>query len=142
MPERLLFLCTANSARSQIAEGLVRGLWPGWRAFSAGTAPGSRVHPLAVQVLTEWGLDPAGLYPKPVARFEGQTFDWVITVCDAAARACPLWLGPGRRLHWGLPDPAAVRGSPRLQLAAFRVVRNALYLRLSALLGPEEGVRV
>ena len=99
---RVLFLCTGNSARSQIAEALFRKLSRG-RAdvFSAGTDPEADVHPLAVEILTRrFDVDTEGLYPKHLERFAGETFDYVITVCDNANDACPIYPGQTKRLHW------------------------------------------
>jgi protein-tyrosine-phosphatase len=106
---RVLFLCTGNSARSQIAEGLFRKLSRG-RAdvFSAGTAPEAEVHPLAVDVLRErFQVNTDDLYPKHLNRFLGHTFDYVITVCDRTAEACPTFPGDPERIHWSFEDPAA-----------------------------------
>ncbi len=119
MKRRVLFLCTGNSARSQMAEGLVnhfRG--DRWQAVSAGTHPKGSVHPFAVEALKEIGIDLSQARSKSVVEFRQDSFDLVITVCDDAAEECPVWLGPGRRHHIGFPDPA--HGS----LDDFRRVRD------------------
>ena len=127
MAKRVLLVCTGNAARSQMAEGLVNSLLaPGWQAMSAGTAPASHVHPLAVRVMAEIGIDIAGKRPKSVDEFQGVPFDIVITVCDHAAETCPVWLGKGRVVHIGFPDPAAATGSEADRLAVFRLVRDEI----------------
>jgi len=129
MARRILFLCTANSARSQIAEGLARHLGgEGLVVESAGAEP-SFVHPLAKRVLAEVGIDSAGQRSKSWAEFADQPFDDVVTVCDRAAQRCPVFPGSGRRTHWSLPDPTAL-GDEEQQLAAFRQVRDELAARL------------
>ena len=136
---RVLFLCTGNSARSQIAEALVRARWGRrWEAFSAGTRPAGFVHPEAVAVLAEWGISAEGARSKSVQEFAGQAFDLVVTVCDQAQQACPVWPGQGRRVHLGFPDPAAVQGPPEAVRAAFRQVRDGLARRLEEVLGPPD----
>ena len=103
---KVLFLCTGNSARSQMAEALVNHrLSDRWDAVSAGTKPAGYVHPLALQALAEIGIQHHGR-SKSVDEFRSADFDLVITVCDSAAEECPLWLGKGNRLHHGFPDPA------------------------------------
>jgi arsenate reductase len=124
--ERVLFLCTHNSARSQMAEGLLRAAaGDRFEVHSAGTVA-TAVRPEAVRVMAEVGVDIAGHESKAVDRFLTQAFDWVITVCDDAAEACPVFPGPARRLHWSLPDPGAVAGEGERRLAAFREVRDRL----------------
>jgi arsenate reductase (thioredoxin) len=130
---RVLVLCTANSARSQMAEGVLR--WLGGdrvESFSAGTHP-SRVNPFAVQVMREIGVDISGQYSKPVTEFIGKPFDAVITVCDRAAETCPAFPGKTERIHWSFPDPAAVEGD-EAKLAAFRSVRDGLIERFRSFL--------
>ncbi|MBC7227486.1 MAG: arsenate reductase ArsC [Thermoflexales bacterium] len=127
MKRRVLFLCTGNSARSQMAEGLVNHfLGNRWEAFSAGTHPTGYVHPLAVQAMAELGIDISGQRSKSVEEFRGQDFDVVITVCDRAAQECPVWLGPGRAVHMGFPDPAQADGIATDRLDAFRQVRDGI----------------
>lgn len=132
MRQRVLILCTANSARSQMAEGLLRALATDrFTVFSAGSAP-SAVNPLAVAALAERGIDISAQRSKSVAEFLGQPFDYVITVCDNAAERCPVFHGRARRIHWSLPDPAAAQGTDEERLAAFRAVRDDLEGRLRA----------
>lgn len=130
--QRVLFLCTGNSARSQLAEALLRTL--GGRAFevaSAGTHPAG-VHPLTTHVLAEVGVDVAGARSKHLDEFLDQAWDHVITVCDDAAEACPVFPGAANLQHWSFADPAAVRGSAADRLAAFRLTRNAIRARVAA----------
>ena len=127
MKRRVLFLCTGNSARSQMAEGLVNHFLGGrWEAFSAGTHPTGYVHPLAVQAMAELGIDISGQRSKSVEEFRGQNFDVVITLCDSAAQECPVWLGPGRAVHMGFPDPAQADGGIVDRMDAFRQVRDGI----------------
>ncbi len=127
---RVLFLCTHNSARSQMAEGLLRQ-YAGDQieVASAGTEPGV-VHPLAVRAMQEIGIDISGARSKPVEEFLGQDFDYVITVCDRANETCPIFPGDPERIHWSFPDPSAVDGSEAERLRAFVDVRTQLALRL------------
>ena len=130
MIQRVLILCTGNSARSQMAEGLLRTLSEGTiEVHSAGTKP-SQVNPLAIRVMAEHGIDISHQRSKHLNEFLTQPFDVVITVCDQAAEACPVFPGRAERLHWSFPDPAAVTGSEEERLAAFREVRDALEARL------------
>lgn len=122
---KILILCTGNSCRSQMAEGFLRSFDKDLEVFSAGTKPAKSVHPIAVQVMSEAGVDISGAFPKNVDRFPGQSFDYVITVCSGAAEDCPVFIGNvGRRLHIGFPDPAAVRGSHSEVRAEFRRIRD------------------
>lgn len=117
---RILFLCTHNSARSQMAEGLLRGLSEGRvEAFSAGTEP-SRVHPLAIAAMDAEGIDIRGQRSKSLDEYLGQTFDYVISVCDRAGESCPVFPGAPERIHWSIPDPAAVEGPDERKLRAFQ----------------------
>ena len=132
---RVLVLCTGNSARSQMAEGWLRRLGGGRvDAFSAGTHPAPAVNPLAVRVMGEVGIDLAGQRPKSVEGFLGRPLDYVITVCDDAAEACPVFPGPVQRIHWSFQDPAKVEGGEDARLAAFRQVRDGLRDRLEGFL--------
>lgn len=125
-PYRVLFLCTGNSCRSQIAEAIVNHELSGeWAAVSAGTQPAGYVHPLALQVLAEIGISHHG-ESKSVDQYRGDDFDQVITVCDDAAENCPVWLGKGKRIHIGFSDPAKATGSPEEVLQAFREVRDQI----------------
>ncbi len=128
---RVLFLCTGNSARSQMAEGLVNHfLSDGWEAYSAGTKPSGYVHSLAVQAMTDLNIDISSQRSKSLQEFRDEDFDVVITVCDDAAQNCPVWLGRGKRVHIGFPDPAAAAGSTDDKLAVFRRVRDGLRERV------------
>jgi arsenate reductase len=130
MKQRVLILCTGNSARSQMAEGWLRSLANDrFDVSSAGTTP-SVVNPLAIQVMAEVGIDLSSHRSKSVTEYLGQPFDDVITVCDQAAEACPVFPGPARRLHWSFPDPAAVIGDDAERLLVFRAVRDAIADRL------------
>ena len=127
---KVLILCTGNSCRSQMAEAVVNHrLGDAWEAVSAGTEPGGHVHPLALQVLEEIGIQHTGR-SKDVAEYKGASFDLVITVCDSAAEQCPVWLGSGKRLHIGFPDPAKVTGTQDEILSAFRAVRDDIIKRI------------
>lgn len=130
MKRRVLILCTGNSARSQMAEGLLRHL-AGERmdVWSAGSRP-SVVNPLAVAAMRERGIDISGQRSKHLDEFRSQPFDEVITVCDNAAETCPIFPGPARRIHWSFPDPAAAEGDEAARLEAFRQVRDAIEARL------------
>ncbi len=131
---KVLFLCTGNSARSQMAEAIVNAhLGDRWQAFSAGTQPTGYVHPLALRVLAEIGIHHQG-ESKSADRYRDVDFDLVVTVCDDAAENCPVWLGKGERVHLGFPDPARVEGSEEERLAAFRRVRDAIRRDILALL--------
>jgi arsenate reductase len=128
-PRHLLFLCVANSARSQMAEGIARSLAPpGVKVSSAGSAP-SRLNPLAVRALAEIGLDIGGHVSKSVNDISPSGVEAVITLC--AEEVCPVFLGKARRIHWGLPDPAGKGDTEAEQLQAFRDVRDELRRRLA-----------
>ena len=123
---RVLFLCTGNSCRSQMAEAIVNhDLGDRWEAVSAGTAPTGFVHPLAIRALEEIGIQHTGS-SKSVDRYRDAPLDLVITVCDDAAENCPVWLGQGRRMHIGFPDPAKASGSEAEVFAVFRSVRDEI----------------
>jgi arsenate reductase len=137
MKRKVLFLCTGNSARSQMAEAIVNArLGEAWEAVSAGTHPSGQVHPLAVEALREIGIAHAGRSKYP-DEFRTFPLDLVVTVCDDAAEDCPVWLGPGRRVHLSFPDPAKATGSEAERLAAFRVVRDDILRRVPALLAAQ-----
>ena len=124
MKKRVLILCTGNSARSQMAEGLLRHLaGDRFEVFSAGTRPAG-LHPLSVEVLREVGIDISDHRSKSVDEFAGQPFDCVITVCENARESCPVFPGAGRLIHHSFPDPAAYTGCR--QSAAFRQVRDLI----------------
>jgi protein-tyrosine-phosphatase/N-acetylglutamate synthase-like GNAT family acetyltransferase len=128
-PRHLLFLCVANSARSQMAEGIARALAPSTvKISSAGSRP-SRLNPLAVKALAEIGIDISGNHSKSVDDIPPGDVDAVVTLC--AEEVCPVFLGKVLRIHWGLPDPALVTGDDAARLKAFREVRNVLHQRLA-----------
>jgi arsenate reductase len=128
--ERVLFVCTHNSARSQMAEALLRHRFGGrYEAHSAGTEA-SRVHPDAVAVMRELGIDISGQRSKDLREYEHERFDVVVTVCDDAKERCPVFPGAGRTRHWSLPDPARASGGGEERLAAFRAVRDEIARRL------------
>ena len=132
---RVLILCTGNSARSQMAEGLLRHLGGGrYEVFSAGTKPVG-VNPLAIETMRDIGIDISKQRSKSVAEFAGQQFAAVITVCDSAAEHCPVFPGAPARVHWSLPDPAAISGTHEEKLAAFRRVRDELERRIRLFAG-------
>lgn len=130
----VLFLCTGNSCRSQMAEAIVNTrLSDDWRAFSAGTVPAGYVHPKAIQVLEEIGITHNGK-SKSTDQFREMDFELVVTVCDDAAENCPVWLGKGKRAHLSFPDPAKAEGTDEEQLAVFRSVRDAIAQKIPELL--------
>lgn len=131
---KVLFLCTGNSCRSQLAEAITNDLLDdSWQAYSAGTQPAGYVHPKAIQVLQELGVQHDGR-SKHVNELQDIDFDLVVTVCDSAAEECPLWLGPGRRVHHSYPDPAKAAGSEGEVLAVFRQVRDDILKEIPQLL--------
>ena len=131
-PVSILFLCVANSARSQMAEGIARQMFPGFRIQSAGSRP-SHVNPYAIEVLAELGIDASAQSSKSVQNIDTATVDLVITLC--AEEVCPMFLGQAERLHWPLPDPAS--GDPELtpdqMRERFRAARDKIRRRLEAL---------
>jgi arsenate reductase len=135
---RILVLCTGNSARSQMAEGLFRAA--GFEVFSAGVKP-SAVRPEAIAAMWEIGIDISGHRSKSVDEFAGASFDYVVTVCDNARDACPVFPGGTVRLHWSLEDPAAVEGGEAERMEAFRRIRDRLRERINAFFArrPEVG---
>lgn len=121
---KILFLCVANAARSQMAEALARRFLDGQHSVqSAGSNPTS-VHPLAIRVLAEVGIDASAQRSKSVAEIDPASVDTVITLC--AAEACPVFLGQAKRLHWPLPDPACAEGAEEVRIEAFRAVRDEI----------------
>src|ERR671913_389023 len=123
---RVLFLCTHNSARSQMAEGMLRDLaGDRFEAFSAGTEA-TRVRPLAIRAMEEIGVDIASRESKTLDRYLNEPFDYVITVCDDANEACPFFPGASERLHWSFEDPSRAEGSEEDRLAVFRSVRDRI----------------
>jgi len=138
---KVLFLCTGNACRSQMAEGWARTLLPEVEVFSAGTRPGREVDPRAVKAMAEAGVDISAQKPKHVDVFKDVEFDLVVTVCDNANATCPAYWGKGRKLHHGFDDPATVAGKDASEEAAmpvFRRVRDeikAFVLKLPELMG-------
>jgi arsenate reductase len=128
---RVLFLCTGNSARSQMAEAFLKQVGSDYfEVFSAGLEPQS-VNPLTIQVLKEIGIDWSNARAKPLVEFLGKDhFGYLITVCSRAEERCPIFPGMGQRLHWPFDDPAAVEGSEEEKLAAFRDVRDQIELKV------------
>ena len=130
-PIRVLFVCTGNSARSQMAEAITAELGgPAFDVHSAGTHPGS-VNPLTIRALAEIGIDWSRSRSKSVAEYLDQSFDDVITVCDQAREACPVFRGGKATLHWGFEDPAAAVGTDDERLAVFRRVRDQIRARVA-----------
>ena len=133
--QRVLILCTGNSARSQMAEGLLRHeAGDRFEVFSAGTKP-STVRPEAISVMNEIGIDISGHRSKSVDEFNGEQLDYVITVCDNAKESCPVFPGTTKRLHWPFEDPATVQGSEDDRKAVFRKVRDQIHGRIMVFLG-------
>lgn len=136
-PMRILFLCTHNSSRSQMAEGLLRARGDNhFIVSSAGTHPRT-VHPLAIRAMAELGIEiseSAGYRAKSLDEFKGQPIDLVVTVCDEAAEECPFFPGARRQVHWGFPDPSAAVGTDDERLVVFRTVRDAIARRIDAFL--------
>jgi arsenate reductase len=129
-PIRVLFVCTGNSARSQMAEAILRQQGgPAFDVASAGTEP-KGVNPLTVRILAEVGLDISAARSKSVTEFLGQELDYVITVCDQARESCPIFPGVHESIHWGFDDPAAAEGSEAERLVVFRRVMNEISVRL------------
>jgi len=123
----ILVLCTGNSCRSQMAEGYLRSFNPEWNVVSAGTEPGDAVHPKAIQVMKEEGIDLSKGHPKSVDEFLDQEFDYVITVCGGAKEACPMFTGKVKnRLHIGFDDPAEAQGTEEFILSEFVRIRDEI----------------
>ena len=131
MEKKALFLCTGNSARSQMAEGLVNHDFAGAiEAFSAGTEP-QGLNKYAVQVMSELGIDISDNASEHISKYEGQSFDYVITLCDGANENCPVFFGGVKRLHMGFPDPAKATGSDEDILVEFRRIRDKIRARMN-----------
>ncbi len=137
--KRVLFICTHNSARSQMAEGLVNHDLAGKvEAFSAGTDP-TFVNPLAVAAMGELGIDISRQRSKSLDEFEDEKFDFVITLCDRAAESCPVFFGGTRRMHMGFPDPAGVTGTDEEKLSFFRKLRDQIRKEIIEFLSAQHG---
>jgi arsenate reductase len=133
MRQRVLFLCTGNSIRSQMAEGLANAFHGDEiEAISAGSRPAGVVHPLAIHAMAEKGIDISGATSKSAEQFLSLPFDVVVTVCDSAADDCPTWPGARRIEHWSIPDPINGAGDP---MSRFRAVRDDLERRIAGLFG-------
>lgn len=138
MKKRVLFLCTGNSCRSQMAEGLLRHAdGEHFEVESAGTHPAG-VNPLAIEVMAEAGMDISAHRSKSVTEMEGRTFDYVITVCDHARASCPVFPGSARKLHWNIPDPGSATGSRDQLLPVFRSIRDLLADHIKRLTTPKD----
>ena len=125
---KILVLCTGNSCRSQMAEGILKNLHPDWTVFSAGTDPAKSVHPLAVEVMREIGIDISDHKPKMVDQFINESFDYVLTVCDSARESCPVFTGQVKeRRHHDFFDPALATGNKDEKLEVFRRVRDEIH---------------
>ena len=132
--KKVLFLCTGNSCRSQMAEAIINArLGSTWQAFSAGTKPTGYLHPKALGALSEIGIQHSGS-SKRADEFRDVDFDLVVTVCDSAAEECPIWLGKGKRAHHSFPDPAKAEGTDEEIMNAFRTVRDDIEKELIQLL--------
>ena len=138
---RVLILCTGNSARSQMAEGLLRhGGGEAFTVESAGIEP-SFVRPEAIEVMREIGIDISAHRSKSIDEFTAQPFDYVITVCDNAKQNCPIFPGSAQRIHWSIDDPAAVGGAEQIRLTAFRAARDDLRGRLQEFIASAKKTR-
>ena len=134
MKRKVLFLCTGNSCRSQMAEAIVNArLGDDWEAVSAGTKPAGYVHPKALTALAEIGIQHTGR-SKRVDEYRNMDFDLVVTVCDSAAEECPIWLGKGKRSHHSFPDPAKAEGTDEEVMNVFRAVRDEIEKEMVQLL--------
>ena len=132
--KKVLFLCTGNSCRSQMAEAIINArLGDHWQAFSAGTKPAGYVHPKAIEALSEIGIWHTG-HSKQANEFRDVDFDLVVTVCDSAAEECPIWLGQGKRTHHSFPDPAKAEGTDQEIMNVFRSVRDDIEKEMVQLL--------
>jgi len=135
--KRILFLCTGNSARSQMAEGLLNHLSRGeWKVQSAGIFP-SYVHPLAIRVMEEIGINISQQTSKSMNQFLNEVFDYIITLCDEAAQSCPAFPSQGKRLHWAFEDPAVAIGTIEERSAVFRRVRDQIRTKIEEFLSSE-----
>lgn len=129
-PVRVLFLCTHNSARSQMAEGLLGKLGGDQvEVFSAGSEPTS-IHPLAIKVMSDIGIDLNQHRSKHLNEFEGQNFDYIVTVCDRVREVCPVFPADPEQIHWSIPDPVAIEGNWQIQERAFANIANELRTRI------------
>lgn len=131
-PIRVLFLCTGNAARSQMAEAILRSIGKeDFEVFSAGANPAAEVHPLAIQVMRESGLDISHHRPKDLSQYLDEQFDHIITVCDKARDTCPTFPGDPHRIHWNYPDPVQVKGDEETQIKVFRQIASDMHNRIN-----------
>jgi arsenate reductase len=137
LTKRVLILCTHNSSRSQMAEGLLRAAGGGRIEVESAGTEATRVHPLAIKAMAERGIDLTAHTSKTLDRFLDQRWDDVITVCDSANEACPVFPRAGRRIHWSFEDPSKASGSEEAKLAAFRRIRDEIDARLASWLAEE-----
>ncbi len=136
MKKRVIFICTGNSCRSQMGEGLLRHLaGDRFDVFSAGIKPGM-VNPNAIKVMNEIGIDISQQTSDDVNKYIGEEFDYIITVCDNAKESCPIFPGSGKRIHWSFKDPADAVGSEEEVLNEFRTVRNQIKSTLEQFINP------
>ena len=134
MKAKILVLCTGNSCRSQMAEGLLKAMYPDFEIFSAGTRPEKNVNPYAIEVMKEIGIDISGHYPKNADQFTGMDFEYVITVCDNAREICPVFTGNVKhRMHKGFEDPFNAAGSDEEKKAVYRKIRDEIKSAFSGL---------
>ena len=137
MKKKVLFICTHNSARSQMAEGYMKATYGDrYEVFSGGTEV-TRVHPMAIEVMKEIGIDISGHRSKLIDEFFGKGIGTVVTVCDSAQKACPFFPGAEEVIHQGFPDPSALNGSDEEIVAGFRRVRDEIILWIDSTFGPE-----
>ncbi len=129
--KRILVLCTGNRCRSQMAQGILQSLDPELDVHSAGIRPATEVHPLAVKIMAEIGIDISNQSPKHVNQYLGESWDYVITVCGGANESCPMFIGKvGKRLHIGFDDPDAFKGTEEEVLPEFRRVRDEILVKM------------
>jgi arsenate reductase (thioredoxin) len=139
VPKKILFLCTGNSIRSQMAEGFLRTLGAGqWDVRSGGVFP-TYVHPLAIRAMEEIGIDISGQTSTSMDQFVDDEFDYIITLCDHAAASCPAFPGDAKRLHWPLEDPVSATGTTEERLVAFRKVRDEIKAKIEEFLKSAPG---
>jgi arsenate reductase (thioredoxin) len=140
-PTRVIFVCTGNSARSQMAEAILRREGGAdFEVVSAGVAP-KPIHPLTIRVLAEAGIDIRGAHSKSIAAFIGRPYDYVVTVCDRARESCPVFPGAGESLHWGFDDPAEATGTEEERLAVFRRVMTEIAGRVRSFVAATQPAR-
>ncbi len=138
---KVLFLCTGNSCRSQMGEGFLRELGAGrFEAHSAGTEIAEQVNPLAVRAMAEVDIDISRQQPKHLAVYDDHRFNLVITVCDDARQACPMFLGARENVHWSLEDPAQAQGDDEERMSVFRAIRDEIRRRVEHLLATGEAL--